>query len=99
MINRIFSIIAILEGLSLLFLIFVAMPLKYYGGQHLPVYYGGWAHGGLFLAYIFALIPAAHVNRWSLLIFLAGLFASVIPFGTFAFEWYVKRRQTRLDTL
>lgn len=99
MTNRIFSIIAILEGLSLLFLFFVAMPLKYYGGQHLPVYYGGWTHGGLFLAYIVALLAAAHVNRWSLWIFLAGFAASVLPFGTFIFEWYVKRRQVQLENL
>lgn len=94
--NRFFSIIAILEGLSLLFLVLVAMPLKYYAGQHLPVYYGGWTHGILFLLYLFALLAAAHINRWSLLVFLAGFFSAVLPFGTFIFDYAMKKRRQAL---
>ena len=51
-VNR-FRIIAVLEGWSYVLLLFIAMPLKYMFDMPLFVKYLGWAHGALFVAYMF----------------------------------------------
>lgn len=82
------------EGCSLLALLCIHMPLKYAlkteidGGQG----WFGWAHGVLQLTYLVALAHAARVRRWSLLTMVIGFVASLIPFGTFAFERHRKAR-------
>ena len=45
-------ILGIIEGLSTLALFFVAMPLKYHGGQPMAVTIAGGIHGILFLALV-----------------------------------------------
>ena len=50
--NFIFRMISILEGLSFVFLIFVAMPVKYIGKQDFLVKLIGMPHGLLFLFYM-----------------------------------------------
>jgi integral membrane protein len=51
----IMSIVAIVEGFSFLFLLFIGMPLKYIWEMPTPNYIGGAIHGGLFIAYILLL--------------------------------------------
>lgn len=83
-----FSLIALIEGLSFLFLLLIAMPVKY--GLDFPylVKVGGWAHGMLFIIYFFALMDVAMSNKWSFKrIFLAAV-ASVLPLGFWIFEKY-----------
>ncbi|MBL0911810.1 MAG: DUF3817 domain-containing protein [Bacteroidia bacterium] len=88
-----FRTIALIESLSFLFLLFVAMPLKYGAGMPLFVKYAGWAHGLLFILYFFMLIDVYISDRWPLKqAFLAGL-ASVLPFGCFIFERYWRSKQ------
>lgn len=75
--------IAFIEGLSYLALLFIAMPLKYLGGQPLAVRITGALHGVLFV-WLFALaLQGLLVRRktlgWALRI---GI-ASLLPFGTF----------------
>jgi integral membrane protein len=48
-----FRMIGIAEGISFLVLLIIAMPLKYFYNQPLAVKYVGWAHGALFVAYIY----------------------------------------------
>ena len=50
-----------LEGISLLLLLFVAMPLKYVWGYSAWVPYVGMAHGVLFLAFLVVLAPLVAV--------------------------------------
>ena len=76
-------LIAFFEGVSLLVLLGIAMPLKYLAGQPTAVRYVGMAHGLLFVAYVLLLIPGAIERRWSLGKTALALAASVVPFGTF----------------
>lgn len=81
-----FKKIAWLEGISLLLLLFFAMPIKYI--FHIPFYVKtiGLAHGILFIAYIlFAIILKIRLN-WDIKKFFLVCIASIIPFGTFYVE-------------
>lgn len=83
---RAFLWVARLEGLSLLLLMGVAMPLKYGAGFEHATQVPGWAHGVLFMAYVVLLAVVGLQQGWSVLRLAAGLLASFVPFGTFLFE-------------
>lgn len=83
---KIFRFIAIAEGISFLVLLFVAMPLKYFGDMPAAVKYTGWIHGVLFIAYIPSLLAAARALQWGLQMTFIGFVASLLPGGTFVFE-------------
>lgn len=74
---------ALLEGISFLLLLFIAMPFKYLAGIPQPVKYLGWAHGILFMWYIVAVLLARSEYKFSLKETAIALIASVLPFGTF----------------
>jgi integral membrane protein len=85
--NRsVFVWIARAEGLSLLLLFGVAMPLKYGMGWAHATWWPGMAHGLLFLAYVAALSVLAHAESWPRTQVGAAFVASLVPFGTFLFE-------------
>ena len=50
---NVFRKVAIAEGISFLVLLLIAMPLKYLANIPQPVTYVGWAHGVLFVAFLF----------------------------------------------
>lgn len=79
-----FRAIAFLEGLSLVLLLFVAMPVKYGLGEPMLVRYIGMAHGLLFLLYLLMAVlqHTEHGWRWWPTT-LSVLAASLLPFGTF----------------
>lgn len=81
-----FRSIALLEGLSLLALLFFAMPMKYIGGNDIYVKNIGMAHGILFIMYIAFAILLKNEQKWSFKTLLIICLASVIPFGTFYVE-------------
>ncbi|KAF2519314.1 DUF3817 domain-containing protein [Flavobacterium salilacus subsp. salilacus] len=83
---RFFKIIATLEGVSLLVLLFVAMPLKYIWEMPEAVRIVGMAHGLLFIGYIILAIMLKVEESWAWKKFLIICAASVIPFGTFYIE-------------
>jgi integral membrane protein len=78
--------IGILEGISFLLLLFIAMPLKYLLGYPIAVSIVGALHGGLFVLYIAAIIYVVFKLRWSLLKAFIAMLASIIPFGPFLFD-------------
>lgn len=90
---RWFTTIARLEGASLLFMLFVSMPLRRLGGIAIDGGQGwvGWVHGVLTLIYLQALLDAARTHGWGAGWIVRGFFASVVPFGTFWFERWVGR--------
>ena len=92
--------IARAEGLSLLLLFGVAMPLKYGLGFEHATWWPGLAHGVLFLAYLGAMAPLALAEGWPLQRAALGFLASLVPFGTFAFERYsgIAHTETPSDT-
>ena len=81
-----FRVLGWFEGISLLVLLSVAMPLKYI--WHLPeaVRVVGMLHGLLFLGYLFAAIFMASSDKWSYGKLALSILLSVLPFGTFIFE-------------
>lgn len=77
-------ILAFLEGLSLIILVGIAVPLKYAYGHPELSYVLGRAHGALFLLFVYSTISVAieyswqfKTTTWKVLV------ASFIPFGTF----------------
>lgn len=76
-------IIGLLEGVSYLLLLCVAMPLKYFAQNEDPVYSTGLAHGLLFSLYVIFVFLVAYQLKWKFSTFALALAASVVPFGTF----------------
>src|SRR5690606_23590447 len=80
--------IALTEGVSLLLLLFIAMPLQYLRGQPMAVRVVGTIHGILWVIFCATLLYVTIAAKWPLaraaVVFLAGL----IPFG----PWIVDRR-------
>ncbi|TAE78303.1 MAG: DUF3817 domain-containing protein [Verrucomicrobia bacterium] len=78
--------VGMIEGLSFLLLMGVAMPLKYFADLPLAVTYLGWVHGVLFVAFLLVLFQAwaggALPFRASALAFVASL----LPFGPFLID-------------
>ena len=81
-----FRVLGWLEGLSLLALLFVAMPIKYLLGQPELVRYLGSVHGLLFVLYCFCAVGIYSKYKWSLKVLLLCLVLSCLPFGTFYFD-------------
>ena len=83
---KIFRIIAFLEGLSYVLLLFIAVPIKYLKNDPSYVKMLGMPHGLLFMGYIALAIVLRTNNQWIKNNFFMVLMASVIPFGTFVVE-------------
>ena len=78
-----FKIVAILEGLSYLILLFIATPIKYIGHDESWVKMFGMPHGLLFMAYVVIAIVLAGELKWNKKTLALVLLAAIIPFGTF----------------
>ena len=87
-------LVSILEGLSLLVLLGIAMPLKYLAHQPEAVRIVGLLHGVLFISYVLLLAQNAIEQHWSLGKAGLGLLLSVLPFGAF----YAERRLFQATT-
>ena len=78
-----FKIVAFLEGLSYLLLLFVAVPMKYMAGNEILVKSLGMPHGLLFVAYVIIAFLLKDTMKWDTKNFLIILVCSLLPFGTF----------------
>jgi integral membrane protein len=86
--------IGFVEGISLLVLLLVAMPLKYVGGMPLPNKIVGWTHGVLFILFLAAAADAATRRGWWSGSFWGKAFlAALLPCGTFVFDRWLKRQE------
>jgi len=83
-----FRVISFLEGISYLLLLFIAVPIKYFGENETYVKMLGMPHGLLFIGYIILAIMLKYELDWKSKTFWVILAASVIPFGTF----YIDRK-------
>ncbi|WP_147678717.1 DUF3817 domain-containing protein [Algibacter pacificus] len=83
---NIFRIVAFLEGVSYLLLLFIATPIKYIAGNPEYVKLLGMPHGMLFILYVVLAFLIKSEMKWAGKTFLFVLLASVIPFGTFYIE-------------
>lgn len=86
-------ILGFLEGISLLLLVFIAVPLKYWGGDPTAVKVIGPIHGALFLLFVFNTLSVGVEQRWKFTTTTSKvLLACIIPFGTF----YIDKKILRL---
>jgi integral membrane protein len=77
-------IIGFLEGISLLVLIFIAVPMKYYYGNPSFTKTIGPIHGALFLLFLFNTLSVGVEQNWKFKTTTwKVILACFIPFGTF----------------
>jgi len=88
-----FKWISLIEGISFLVLLFIAMPLKYIYELPMAVTVVGWIHGVLFVIYIYVVFPTASKLKWDFSRTLFALIASVPPFGPFIFDRNLRKSQ------
>lgn len=84
--RTVFKYVSILEGLSFLLLLFIAMPLKYIWDMPQMVQQVGMAHGVLFIAYVIGAIWLFKPLNWNFKELLIILGCSLVPFGPFYVE-------------
>tara|TARA_B000000475_G_scaffold252996_1_gene231016 strand:+ start:1846 stop:2121 length:276 start_codon:yes stop_codon:yes gene_type:complete len=89
---KLFRIVALLEGLSYILLLFVAVPVKYSLGDPTYVKLLGMPHGILFVAYLGFAFYFMQEQNWSIKVLFVVLLGSVLPFGTF----YVDNKYLRI---
>ena len=78
--------IGLVEGVSFLLLLGVAMPLKYFAGIPQAVTIVGWLHGLLFIAFCIALTQAHQDAKWSAWSSATVVIAALLPFGPFVID-------------
>lgn len=82
-------LLSYLEGISLLILVFIAVPLKYWVQQPMLVKALGPIHGMLFLWFVISTLSVGVERHWKFRqTTWKVLLACLIPFGTF----YIDRR-------
>lgn len=83
----------LLEGLSFIILLAIAMPLKYLAGKPEMVSIVGMAHGVLFVLYIVLTVVAKIKYPWSWRKMFLLWAASIVPFGTFYADYKMLRHE------
>jgi integral membrane protein len=87
-------LVAFVEGLSYLVLLFVAMPLKYAAGIPEAVRVVGMAHGVLVILFCFALLFVLVEGRLTFVRSVLTFISSLLPFGTFVVDKHLKAWDT-----
>jgi len=85
--------VGIAEGISFLVLLGIAMPLKYLLHQPMAVKIFGWAHGILFVGFLFLAWEVKTDRNKSLKWFATAFLAAIIPTGTFFFDKKLKEEE------
>ena len=83
-----FRVISLLEALSFIVLLLIAMPVKYLLGNPELVRVVGMAHGILFVLYILGTFVFKNTLNWSNQVLGVVILCSIIPLGPF----YVDRK-------
>ncbi|UII19631.1 DUF3817 domain-containing protein [Fulvivirga ligni] len=86
-----FTVIAILEAISYVALLFIAMPIRHFFGIKEAVKYTGWAHGILFIIYVSVLIMCWIKYHWSFIRVILFFVASLLPIVPFIVEKRLKK--------
>ena len=90
-------VISIVEGISFIVLLLIAMPMKYIWGMPSAVTVVGMVHGVLFLLFCVALVNAVLVARWRLKPPLLIFLASLSPFAPLWVEHWLRRQPHHPD--
>jgi integral membrane protein len=89
--------IGLVEGVSFLVLLGVAMPLKYFAGLPQAVKVVGWIHGLLFIAFCMVLLQTRLDARWNAWRTVLVLLAALVPFGPFLIDGRLRREDLALN--
>ena len=89
-INRAFLLLliwfGIIEGISTLFLFFVAMPMKYMYDQPMAVTIAGMIHGVLFIGLVALFVIGKSQVPLSSRMLWGGIIGAILPFGPFVVD-------------
>lgn len=91
-----FRMVGLAEGISFLVLLLVAMPLKYIFDIPQAVKVFGWAHGALFVAFIYFAFEVMSSLKKNFVWLLKAFAAAFIPLGTFIFDRQLKKEEALL---
>jgi integral membrane protein len=83
--------LGMIEAVSFLVLLGIAMPLKYFANLPEAVRVVGWVHGILFIGFFFALMLARDTMQWSLRWTALVLLAALLPFGPFVIDGRLRK--------
>lgn len=86
-------LIGMAEGISLLVLFGIAMPLKYMLDKPAAVTFIGWIHGLLFVLFMIAVIIVYDQRNWPFKKVIYAFIAAFLPFGTFVFDAQLKKEE------
>jgi len=85
-------VLGFLEGLSLLFLLFVAVPMKYLGNNPSLTKLIGPVHGAIFVWFLLSTLSLGVEQQWKFKTTTWKIIvACFIPFGTFYIDYLIFR--------
>ena len=73
--------VSLIEGVSWLLLLFVAMPLKYIADLPMAVKIGGWVHGVLFMWFVLQWQSTRLELDWPARRSIRSFVSALVPFG------------------
>lgn len=83
----------IADGISLIVLMGIAMPLKYFANIPEVVTIVGSIHGAIFSFYFLAVLYAQISIRWNVSWSIAAIIVAFIPFANFIFDAFLKKKK------
>lgn len=86
-----FRVVSLIEGLSYVVLVAIAMPLKYLAGNAEAVPLVGRIHGGLFVLFALALAAVSSSRGWNRRQVATAMIAALLPLGAFWLEHRIRR--------
>ena len=89
-------LVSVVEGCTLLILVFVAVPIKHLGGYAIATTIMGPVHGLAFLLYVWTLIETVSGADFPRADMVRMVVAAFIPFGAVLNERALRRRQALL---
>jgi len=89
--------VSLLEGATLVALVFVAAPLKHLGGYPLAVTWMGSIHALAFLFYVWMLIQTISGGDWTRAGIVRAGVAAIVPLGGLVNERWLRRKQAVLS--
>jgi integral membrane protein len=92
---RVFSV---LEAVTFLVLVFIAVPVKYAGDNPKMVQVMGPVHGVFFIFYVLSLFQVRKALSWPTVLTVKVLVAAVIPFAPFWVERWLRTQHAPVAT-
>ncbi|WP_053217485.1 DUF3817 domain-containing protein [Virgibacillus senegalensis] len=88
---RLFRIFGMIEGTSLVVLLFIAMPLKYIAGFPEVVTLIGSLHGFFFIVYLLVIAYTTLKIRWAFRWLFGSVLVAFIPFGNYVLDYRLQK--------